>query len=215
MRFSCDQFGFPLITLDDPRVTFAVLPFSKWQFEQLLMKAEPKIAHRFNDYWYDELLRSNQRVSCHRLNNQNLLNAWLTGLSPSDASRIAACVAGRLPSAEEWLSTERALLESPVSTENVEQLMSLPLNDVAKVIFKLLLSKRPESQNWAALSLFQGGVFEWVRWNITIWNKNPTGYGALGVPPNSVIVSQRDGPRYYAESEQPSHWHGFRIYFGQ
>lgn len=212
MRFSCDPFGFPIIHVQDQETALAVLPFTKVQFE-LMWVASDVLREIFYDGWYEIALTINPRVSWQPCAEDSVCGHWLTGIHPSEARDIAAELTGAfLPTADDWLASERVLSQQRVEQQEMAQLWNLPLHAAARaIVANLYRSQDPIS--WADMMLLNSGILEWVMWDAPLWRERPSGFGALGSPAGTTVRAQLHGPSRYQQGHQISRINGFRAAF--
>lgn len=211
MQLSCDSFGFPTLQIEGQRSVFAALPFTKVQFE-LLWVEKAALRQQFDDAWYKTVLDRNPRSSWRKPPENSLAGLWLTGISPSEAAIIVEQMPdAALPRADEWLEIQRSLSAHTIH-EDIGKLRGLPLHPAASAILDRLQQNRSVTV-WADLLLINGGILEWVVWDSPGWREKPSGFGALGSPPGTVVEPHRDGPSRYRVGEQPSRLNGFRPCF--
>lgn len=179
-----DRAGFPMTWIEPLGAYLHWLPVTKVQFEYFLCD---RPSARFDQDWYDALLRLNRRISPRQIDGSNYWHALLTGITPPEAQAFAQWCGDdghghyRLPTAEEWFKAYSALrTEPPLDLAAIE---ALELSPRARLIVQKLdaavASVRGEGggRTMADQMLMRHGVMEWVE-----CKEGRSPFGAYGRP---------------------------------
>ncbi len=167
-----DPFGFPMVRVEEVESHVHWLPITKIQFETFLCHSSDA---RFDSPWYEELCRSNRRVSPRELQAENYWGAFLTGILPDEALAFAEWCGPsyRLPSLEEWLVAFRALRLAPlwqpdwqeIPNDRVRCLLT-ELGGIARESMSHPFDESPDGPQHASCladqMFLRMGVLEWV-----------------------------------------------------
>jgi hypothetical protein len=184
-QFSLDRTGFPMIYVDVLGAELQWLPLTKIQLEYFLCD---RPGAQFDEGWYNELLRLNERVAPRQIRGDNYWGAFATGLKPHEAQTLADWYTEandeqfEIPSNEDWFSAYQALRNLPEI--DLRQFESLELSPRAQTVVhqvesaaKASLSRMGNSgRSLADQMLMRQGVLEWVTCNIP---RSPE-WGAFG-----------------------------------
>lgn len=203
MRFHIDRFGFPLVEFEGI-AKLSLLPITKYQYERFLSeKGEPCQNH------YDDLLRISQRVSWRSFNENNFEFLFVGGIFPQEALEFAKYVGSDydLPSANGW-----KLCANLLKQHSLNEFKYFFLNKknffcpAAQNIIQFILNRK-NYKTLYHLSLFEGGMLEWV--------KIGSEYAVLGKPRNSFLHNTYnpiiDDPIRVVTNER-LYYIGFRIF---
>jgi hypothetical protein len=220
LQFKADPTGFPMVWVDVIEAYVHWLPVTKIQFETFLCAAPD---NHFDEDWYKEVCRMNERLSPGAIRSSNYWRAFLTGITPSEVQRFVRwCGEGyNIPTLEQWIEMYRSLKDLP--PEPPEIIKSMPgLNTRAS----LLLTKINEAaraaceagdyrRGLAEQMLMRLGAMEWVRcrnqrseWG-GMGSTHPDFHGSLFNPD----LGQPSIP-VNAESKRLHHY-GFRLVWRQ
>jgi hypothetical protein len=168
-QWRIDKTGYPLLWIEPLQSYVSLFPVTKPQFERYLAAALPAGC---NDEWYAEIMKGNPRLSFRSNDQSRYEGLFLTGLTVAEAPLFGDWLDdnARLLSVDEWHTCYRWLGQQPV-TSSTADLHALLSRD-ARAIWKIIESEcKPTTMQ--ELSLFRGGVMEWV---IDI-SKNAIGLG--------------------------------------
>jgi hypothetical protein len=153
--------GFPLIETDEIG-SLTLWPITKIQFEMFMSET-----NRYGDFWYDEILKCNPRISFQQITKKNYEHIFMTGLHIDEALAFSKWLGEefRIPTIEEWRTTFRLMGNQPVLKPPAD--MSYPADTIWKKLMKI-------SSSPIKFSLMQDGVVDWV--------SQDTGYVGVGAP---------------------------------
>jgi hypothetical protein len=80
-KFYFDQAGFPLLWVDELTSYVYFFPVTKIQFETFICQVPDQ---RFDDHWYSEVTKLNQRTSPRLLTKDNYWQLCITGIRPDE-----------------------------------------------------------------------------------------------------------------------------------
>lgn len=193
-QFELDPAGFPMIWVQAIDAYIHWMPATKIQFEYFMCSAPDS---HFDARWYDEVLDLNPRAAAGDLRSTNYWNAFLTGITPSEAQRFANWCAGScIPSLDEWFTAYRALKAQPPLLDPLAAMDSLGLRDRTRSLLSRLESLGRSvtkeiggyDRTLADQMLMRLGVMEWVecssqraRWG-GMGETHTTFHGSLQTP---------------------------------
>jgi hypothetical protein len=166
--FELDPAGFPMMWVQEIEAYVHWMPVTKIQFEYFVCAAPDS---RFDARWYEEALDLNPRTTATDLRSGNYWNAFLTGITPSEAQRFASwCGGSSIPSLDEWFSAYRALKAKPPLSNLDAAMESLGLRDRTRSLLRRLESVGSSvtkeyggyERTLADQMLMRLGVMEWV-----------------------------------------------------
>ena len=142
--------------------TITLWPITKIQFEMYISET-----NQYGDFWYDEILKCNPRVSFHQITKKNYEQTFVTGIHVDEALSFAKWFGAdfRIPTIEEWREIYQWLSTQSVITPPTD--MSYSAERIWKKLMKVSTSP-------IKFSLMQDGVVDWV--------KQGTGYVGVGAP---------------------------------
>lgn len=155
---------FPLLEIKEiGSLTF--WPITKIQFERYISET-----NRYGDFWYDEILRCNPRISYPHVSKKNYEQLFITGLHIEEVLLFSKWFGEdfRIPTVEEWRKIYRFIGSQPNLKPPSD--LSYPANEIWKKITKF--SNTPLKH-----SMMQEGVIELVE-----RVRNSENYTALGAP---------------------------------
>ena len=157
--FDIDRTGFPMMYIARAGAYVQLLPLTKVQVERFL--AEP--FEEFGNEWYESLLVLNARCSYNNVTARNREQAFITGMTPHEAERIAQWFGSGfdLPTRDQWCMIYRTMHSLKISDLSVER---SHLCKPARVLLERLEETLSSgSATLSSLLLFDGGLVEWVR----------------------------------------------------
>jgi len=170
-------------------------PITKIQFEMFMSET-----NKFGDFWYDEILDHNPRISFKNFNEGNYEQLFITGLLPEEAMSFSQWfdTGFRIPTGEEWREIFKLL--------NAQLNFNKP-SDLSNPANKIWDKFSQFSETPIKFSLMQEGVFDWVQ--------DGGEYGAYGKPRLSKYPHTcnplRDAPLKKFRIDVRSKYQGFRL----
>jgi len=180
MSSSCDRTGFPFLTLRSCSVAVQMLPVTKVQWERYLAAS-----HSFGDAWYEQLLRVNPRCSYTQFQPPDICRLFATGILAEEALAFASWLGPgwTLPSVELWRRMYGVLSGIEVNRAFLQSIPEQQFSRAALATVRGLIRHR-QPKNLVDLTLFSGGVVEWVR--------EDGAWAGLGQPPPELGGILRD-----------------------
>ena len=180
-EYISDQAGFPMLWIEPVKAYVHWLPVSKVQLETFLCSAPNT---KYDEGWYNDLLKLNPRVSVKSPTAQNYWQIFATGLFPQEGLEFAEWCGEDyfLPNKEDWASVfaycnSQPAIEAPASYFKLEGRPAVLVKKIDDVI-KSLYIRAPQSLNLASQMLFRYGVMEWVQ----LVNAKQQPWGGMGQP---------------------------------
>lgn len=155
-----DSTSFPVIDLAEAGLSALLLPVTKVQFEYFLGARTG-----FELTAFGEVYATGPRSSWRQIPGDRFEEVFLTGVLPDEAERFARWVGEgfRLPTEAEWRAADAGLAATTLSPGLLRDLTTDPtIHPAARAIVRWLLDREP-ARAWPCVSLFDGGLVEWVR----------------------------------------------------
>jgi hypothetical protein len=167
LKFKLDPTGFPMVQVGAIDAYMHWAPVTKIQFEYFLCAVPDS---HFDANWYDEVLFLNPRVTPGEIRADNYWNAFLTGITPSEARRFARWFGPEytIPTLEDWFVAYSALKALPPVPSSVVDNMGDLHERIRTVLVRLDTASRMAMENLgyertlADQMLLRWGVMEWV-----------------------------------------------------
>lgn len=133
MEFIIGIDKFPLIKFDNDSYTH-ILPVTKYQFERYIWETSPDIN-------YDEMLKTNPRISPEEVSKKKLNSLFITNLTFKEASGFARWMEGRLPIRDEieiiykslGLMKIRDIFDSIRNSKDIDKRCSIVLSKISSI----------------------------------------------------------------------------------
>jgi len=156
---------FPLLEIKEIG-SLTLWPITKIQFERYISET-----NRYGDFWYDEILRCNPRISYPHVSKKNYEQLFITGLHVEEVLSFSKWFGEdfKIPTVDEWREIYRLMGSQP--NLKPPSYLSYPANEIWKKLTKI-------SSSPIKFSMMQEGVIEWV--------KDGEKYTALGAPKSDV-----------------------------
>lgn len=151
MKIVIDKTGFPLIKIGNLG-SVHLWPVTNVQFERFICET-----NRFEDTWYDSILKLNPRVSYKYFDKQNYEGLFVTGVTPQEALGFARWLGEgfELPTVDEWRRFYRMLSD--------ESIPEMPTSGLSTSAYSIWLKLKGFLKGPRKFALVQDGIVEWAK----------------------------------------------------
>jgi hypothetical protein len=210
-KFAYDKTGFPMIYVDEVEGYVHWQPVTKVQFETFICDAP---VSKFDEAWYDDILKLNKRISSRQVNGSNFWQLFITGIKPEEVEDFAAWCGEdyQIPTSEEWKKIYNRFSKTPA---NPDILKDFKLGRRSQAILAKLeeinCTRIPSSERkMSDQMVMRFGVMEWVR--LIDYRQD---WGGMGQPIGGLqptIQPPEKGPELLRNpSTSRYHYYGFRL----
>jgi hypothetical protein len=215
-KFHFDLAGFPFLWVDEVNSYVYFFPVTKIQFETFICQVPDQ---RFDNRWYSEVTKLNQRISTHLLTKDNYWRLFITGIRP-DEIQCYQDWCNRdgykyyVPAPKDWKELYQIVKnKEPVDLDEFALKRDLRFYTLAKKLEEIVLdfcNRNNRAYTLADQMLMTFGVMEWLvidpvksRWG-AMGEPHPKFYSILGSIDNAIPATSPLVDRL--------HSHGFRLF---